>query len=107
MAGAVDVLGASAGLGATIAGGAAARDRRAALGPALAVIAELRADLRLADARAGEPVHRAGLGVAAGVELALPRTPLTVGLRFEQGVTELVAGARDRAVLAEIGVDLR
>ena len=30
-----------------------------------------------------------------------------IGLRVEQGLTDLVAGARDRAVLAEVGIDLR
>ena len=95
----VDAIGASAGLGATVAG--------TATGPGIALIAALRADLRLADRRAAAPVRRAGLGVAAGAELALPGTPFTVGLRVEQGLTELVAGARDRAVLAELGIDLR
>lgn len=99
MAGAIDALGASAGLGATVLGAGA--------GPGVALIAELRAELRLADQRDAAPVRRAGLGVAAGAELALPRTPFTVGLRVEQGLTELVPGARDRAVLAELGVDLR
>jgi len=51
--------------------------------------------------------HLARLGIAAGAELALPRAPFTIGLRVEQGLTELAAGARDRAVLAEVGVDLR
>ena len=95
-AAAINVLGASAGLGATVAGRLP-----------IAVIAQLRADLRLAGTRDAAPVRRAGLGVAAGLELALPSTPLTVGLRLEQGLTELVPGARDRAVLVEIGIDLR
>jgi hypothetical protein len=96
---AITALGASAGLGATVAGGGA--------GPGVALIAQLRADLRLTDRRDAAPVRRAGLGVAAGAELALPRAPFTVGLRVEQGLTELVPGARDRAVLAEVGIDLR
>ena len=50
---------------------------------------------------------RAGVTAAAGVELALPRSPFTAGLRFEQGLTTLVPGARDRAVLFELGVDWR
>ncbi|HEX3477824.1 MAG TPA: hypothetical protein VHT91_22535 [Kofleriaceae bacterium] len=95
----IDAFGASGGLGATVAG--------SATGPGLALLAELRADLRLADHRAAAPVPRAGLGIAAGAELALPRTPFTVGLRVEQGLTDLAAGARDRAILAELGVDLR
>jgi len=100
MSGAIDVLGASAGLGATLAGGAPG-------GGALAVIGQLRGDVRLADQRDGAPVRRAGLGIAAAAELALPATPFSVGVRVEQGLTELVAGARDRAVLVELGVDLR
>lgn len=99
MTAAIDVLGAGAGLGATVAGGDG--------GPALAVIGQLRGDVRLADRRAGAPVRRAGLGIAAAAELALPATPFTVGVRAEQGLTELVPGARDRAVLVELGVDLR
>jgi hypothetical protein len=95
---AIDVLGAAAGAGLTV------LDRGAV---SLALIGQLRADLRLASARAGEPVRRAGLGAAAGAELALPGSPITAGLRFEHGITELVAGARDRAVLLEVGVDWR
>jgi len=100
MAGSIDALGASAGLGATVAG-----DRRGGL--ALALIGQLRGELRLTGDRGGAPVPRAGLGIAAGAELALPATPFTAGLRVEQGVTELVPGARDRAVLVELGVDYR
>jgi hypothetical protein len=107
MTGTIDVLGASAGVGLTVLGRSAQPASPQRSGLALALIAQLRGDLRLTDMRAAAPVHRAGLSVAAGAELALPATPFTVGLRFEQGVTELVAGARDRAVLAEIGIDLR
>jgi hypothetical protein len=57
--------------------------------------------------REAAPVRRLGLGIAAGAELALPAAPFTIGLRLEQGVTDLVAGARDRAILGEIGIDLR
>lgn len=102
MTGAIDVLGAGAGLGATVAGRGDVTG-----GPALAVIGQLRGDLRLTDPREGAAVRRAGLGIAAAAELALPATPFTVGVRAEQGLTELVRGARDRAVLVELGVDLR
>ncbi|HEX3763790.1 MAG TPA: hypothetical protein VHW23_34075 [Kofleriaceae bacterium] len=95
----VDALGASAGLGATVIGGGP--------GAGLALIGELRGELRLTGHRDAAPVRRAGLGLAAGAELALPSTPFTVGLRVEQGLTELVPGARDRAVLVELGIDLR
>jgi len=100
MTGAIDVLGAGAGLGATVVVGSPG-------GVALALIGQLRGEVRLADQRDGAPVRRGGLGIAAAAELALPSTPLTVGVRAEQGLTELVAGARDRAVLVELGVDLR
>ncbi len=103
MAGTVDVLGASAGLGMTVIG----RSSPQRSGLALALIGQLRCDLRLTDLRATTPVRRAGVSLATGAELALPATPFTVGLRFEQGVTELVPGARDRAILAEVGIDLR
>lgn len=122
MTGAIDVLGASAGVGVTVLGGspgvgatgatvvdgsAASRPASPHDGVALALIGQLRGDLRLATTRDDAPVHRAGLGVAVAAELALPATPFTVGLRIEQGLTELVPGARDRAVLAELGIDLR
>lgn len=103
MAGTIHVLGASAGLGLTVAGGPA----HPGSDIALALIAQLRTDLRLADLRGSAPVHRAGLGIALGAEVALPATPFTAGVRVEQGLTELVAGARDRAILAELGIDLR
>jgi len=119
MAGTIDVLGASAGLGVTVLGRPSppasgqpspqpsGQPSPQPSGLALALIGQLRGDLRLTGMRGTTPVHRAGLSVAAGAELALPATPFTVGLRFEQGITELVPGARDRAVLAEVGIDLR
>ncbi|MEO8699649.1 MAG: hypothetical protein ABI867_06375 [Kofleriaceae bacterium] len=89
----IDVLGAGAGIGQTVI------DTHAI---GIALLAQLRGDLRLADA-----ANRAGLSVAAGVELALPRSPFSAGMRFEQGLTTIVPGARDRAVLFELGVDWR
>jgi hypothetical protein len=103
----VDVLGASAGIGMTVV------DRNN-LG--LALIAQLRGDLRLAssitqgrtsDTMTSEDIGRTGAGVAIGAELALPRTPFTAGVRLEQGLTKLGGNARDRAVLLELGVDWR
>jgi hypothetical protein len=90
----IDAIGASAGLGTTVIGSASQ--------PALALIGQLRGELRLSD-----HAPRTGLGLAVSAELALPSTPFTVGLRLEQGLTDLVPGARDRALLAELGVDLR
>ncbi len=100
---AIEVLGGNAGVGVTV------LERRQL---AVALIGQLRGDLRLTDTRRASegmttPVSRAGASVAAGIELALPRTPFTAGVRFEQGLTPLVADARDRAILVELGVDLR
>ncbi len=95
---AIDALGASVGAGITLV------DQRYA---ELAVLGQLRGDLRFADDRAMTSVSRAGLSVATGIEIAFPTTPLAAGLRFEQGVTELVPGTRDRALLVELGVDWR
>ena len=103
-AGSVDVIGASAGFGRSVV-------ETRTLG--IAVLAQLRGDLRLAGSRSlgtgmmTTPIDRFGVGVALGVELAIPRSPLTAGLRFEQGVTRFVPDARDRAVVFELGVDWR
>ena len=91
----IDTLGASAGAGATI------LDARSAT---VAVLAQLRADLRLTDAM---DVRTLGASGALGLEVALPATPITAGLRFEPGLTAVAGDTRDRAVLLEIGVDWR
>ncbi len=74
---------------------------------ALAAIVQLRGELHFADTRDAMSVSRTTIGAATGLELAISRTPLTAGLRFESGFTELVPGARDRAFLVELGVDWR
>lgn len=97
-AAAIDAVGASAGAGTTLV---------TQPGYAIALFGQLRGDLRFADTRDMAPVRRAGASAAASLEVAFPSTPLTAGVRFEQGLTELVAGTRDRAVLVEVGVDWR
>ena len=94
----IDVLGASAGIGYSVID-------TDAIGVAL--IGQLRGDLRFADTRNAMSVSRTGASLAASLEVAFPATPLTAGIRFEQGLTDLVPGARDRALLAELGVDWR
>jgi len=94
---ALDTLGASAGLGANLTTGAVG----------LAAIAQLRGDLRFASTRATMDVARVGASAALGLEVTLPGSPLAAGIRFEHGLTELVDGTRDRALLLEVGVDLR
>ena len=93
---AIDTLGASAGAGLTV------LDRRAV---AIAALAQLRGDLRVTG---DHPTARAfGASAVVGVELAVPSTPITVGVRAEHGLTPIVPGARDRAALLELGVDWR
>jgi hypothetical protein len=48
-----------------------------------------------------------GASAAANVEVVLPSTPITAGIRFEQGLTTLAPDTRDRALLLEVGVDWR
>jgi len=57
------------------------------------------------DARTGMPmdVPRAGIGATAELELALRRVPVTLGARYEQGLSEL----HDHAIVVELGVDWR
>jgi hypothetical protein len=93
-AGGIDTMGASAGAGQTIV------DTHDV---GIAVLAQLRGDLRFGTMS----VNRAGVTAAAGLEVSLPRTPFSAGLRFEQGLTTIVDGTRDRAMLFELGVDWR
>ena len=65
----------------------------------------LRAEHRLGDAMAVASAN--GVGAVASVELALRRLPVVVGARYEQGLTALVDGNRERAVILELGFDLR
>jgi len=92
---AIDVIGTSAGAGATVVDGSIG----------VALIAQLRADLRLGGDQMDARTF--GASAAANLELTLPSTPITAGLRFEHGLTELLPGARDRALLLEVGVDWR
>ncbi|MDQ3337667.1 MAG: hypothetical protein M4D80_21095 [Myxococcota bacterium] len=89
----VDAIGASAGAGATIV-------------DSIALIAQLRADLRFGGNDEMD-VRTLGASAALNLEFTLPSTPITAGLRFEQGMTEIMPGTRDRAVLLEVGVDWR
>jgi hypothetical protein len=67
----------------------------------------LRGEVHLQNELAMEPVSRATIGGAADLDLAILSLPLALGLRYEQGFTELVPGSRDRAVLLEAGYDWR
>lgn len=90
-AGAIDSLGISAGIGHPLGS------------LPVAAFAQLRGDLRFGDAMA----DRAGASLAAAAELAIPSSPMTVGIRVEQGITPLTAGGRDRALMLEVGADWR
>ena len=63
--------------------------------------AALRGEVHVQDTLAMEPVSRATLGGAADLDLAVLPIPLALGLRYEQGFTELVPGSRYRAVLLQ------
>lgn len=77
----------------------------------VAVLGQLRGDVRFDGTRpamqGAHDVARFGAGVAAGIELAPLATPLTVGIRVEQGLTALAGDARDRLLMLELGVDWR
>ncbi|MGE0870032.1 MAG: hypothetical protein AB7P03_15820 [Kofleriaceae bacterium] len=95
---AIDTLGISAGIGVTALAGSSM---------ALAVIGQVRGDVRLVSSRDEMVIPRLGAAAAGTLELSFPATPITAGIRFEQGISELVAGMRDRALLIEMGLDLR
>ena len=65
----------------------------------------LRVEHRSGDAMTA--ISATGVGAVASVELALRRLPVVVGARFEQGLTALVDGNRERTVILEVGFDLR
>lgn len=88
----IDAIGASAGVGVTVVAG-------------VAVLAQLRGDLRFGDM--AKTAERAGVTAAMGIEASLPRSPFSAGVRFEQGLTTLIPGVHDRALLLELGVDWR
>ncbi|NVB80685.1 MAG: hypothetical protein HOV81_19980 [Kofleriaceae bacterium] len=76
-------------------------------GAVLLAGAALRGEVRIQDTLAMQPVSRAGIGGAVDLDLAILSIPVAVGLRFEQGFSELVPGTRDRALLVEVGYDWR
>lgn len=76
-------------------------------GVVLSAGAALRGELRIQDTLAMQPVSRAGIGGAADLDLAILSIPVALGLRFEQGFSELVPGTRERALLVEAGYDWR
>lgn len=70
---------------------------------ALSAGAALRGEVHVQDTLDAMEVNRAGLAAAAGVDVALRAVPVTFGVRAEQGITELTAGTRGRALLVELG----
>ena len=66
-----------------------------------------RGELRLGDSFDMRPVHTLGLAADASLDLVLRRVPIVVGARVTQGITPLVADARETAVLLELGLELR
>jgi len=94
--GQLDALGASAGIAKVLAAPDAAW---------LAAGVALRGEHRFGEAMSASSAN--GVGAVASVELALRRLPVVVGARYEQGLTALVDGHRERAVILEVGFDLR
>jgi hypothetical protein len=74
---------------------------------AIAIGADARGELRLADALAGQHVDRFGLAGDVVVDVVLRRVPLVVGARLEQGITPLVADQRATAGFLEVAIELR
>jgi hypothetical protein len=69
--------------------------------------AAMRAEVRVQSQLDTMDVARFGLGGAADLDLAILPLPLALGLRVEQGFTELMPGVRNRAALFELGYDWR
>lgn len=69
--------------------------------------AALRGEVHVQDRLDTMEVARAGLGAAADLDLAILPLPLALGLRVEQGFTELMPGVRAHAALFELGYDWR
>jgi len=65
--------------------------------------AALRGEVHVQDTLDAMEVNRAGLAAAAALDVALRAVPVTFGVRAEQGITELTAGACGRALLVEVG----
>ncbi|HEX4451044.1 MAG TPA: hypothetical protein VH143_09255 [Kofleriaceae bacterium] len=96
--GAFDAFGASAQYGAVIFAPAAAW---------LSAIAGVRGALRTDEMMDGKPIERAGIGYTAALELALRGLPITVGARYEEDLTDVIPGVRERAVIVELGGEFR
>ena len=67
----------------------------------------LHAQLRFDDELDHMPMRRFGIDAAASAELALKDSPIDLGVRVEQGLAHIVAGARERAIIFEIGLEFR
>ena len=96
--GAVDAFAANIGIGVLV------LDRAAF---ALTLDAMVRGEVRVQSSLDAMPVTRAGVGGALDLDVAWASLPIATALRFQQDFTELVPGARDHALLLEIGWDWR
>jgi hypothetical protein len=66
-----------------------------------------RGELRFGNTFDERAVRSAGLAADATFDVVLRQMPIVVGARLTQGVTPLVANARETAVLLELGLELR
>ncbi len=69
--------------------------------------AGVRGEVRVQDTYAMQEVARVGIGGAVGLDLSLLQVPVTIGLRFEPGFTELMPGVRAHGFMLEVGYDWR
>ncbi len=93
-----DAFGASAQYGAVIFAPAAAW---------LSALAGVRGVLRTDEMMDGKSIERAGIGYTVALELALRGLPITVGARYDEDLTDVIPGVRERAILVEIGGEFR
>lgn len=73
----------------------------------LAATAGPRIDVHLTSRQDDADISRFGISAVGALDVALQSVPITAGLRFEQGLTELRSGHRDHAMLLELGFDWR
>jgi hypothetical protein len=55
----------------------------------------------------GKAIERAGIGYTVALELALRGLPITVGARYDEDLTDVIPGVRERAIIVELGGEFR
>jgi hypothetical protein len=73
----------------------------------LSAIAGVRGVLRTDEMMDGKAIERAGIGYTVALELALRGLPITVGARYDEDLTDVIPGVRERAIIVELGGEFR